>query len=87
MDKPVRVDFNTLDYNEIKTLSENLSPEGELYKMTGGEIDILNERIHKIVNENIEDKKLFSNMMRLKSHLTLAEEHVKEREQKYKTLG
>jgi hypothetical protein len=53
--------------------------------MSSFELELLDERIDKIVNADGEDEKLFAKLMRLKSHASLVGEYAKKR-QKLKVM-
>jgi hypothetical protein len=72
--------FNNPSYKAILRLSENPTPEEELYTMTFWELEVLNERIKDIANENSDDKKLFEKLMRLKLQSTLMGESARKRD-------
>jgi len=52
--------------------------------MTFWELEVLNERIKDIANENIDDKKLFAKLIRLKLHSTLIGESARKRDGEYR---
>ena len=76
--------FNNPSYTAILRLSENPTPEEELYTMTFWELEVLNERIKDIANENSDDKKLFEKLMRLKLQSTLMGESARKRDGEYR---
>ena len=65
------LEFNRLTFEGIMELIENPCPECELSKMTPKELEVLIERIDKIVREYPQDSKLFAKLMRLKSFAML----------------
>ena len=76
--------YNNPSYESILRLAENPTPEKELYTMTFLELEVLNERIKDIANENIDDKKLFVKLMRLKLSSTLIGESARKRDGEYR---
>lgn len=76
--------FNTPSFKAILRLSENPTPEEELYTMTFLELEVLNERIKNIANDNSDDKKLFEKLMRLKLQSTLMGESARKRDGEYR---
>lgn len=76
--------YNNPSYESILRLAENPTPEKELYTMTFWELEVLNERIKDIANENIDDKKLFAKLIRLKLHSTLIGESARKRDGEYR---
>ncbi|MEX0640230.1 MAG: hypothetical protein WD018_03280 [Nitrosopumilaceae archaeon] len=76
--------FNNPSYESILRLSENPTAEEELYTMTFWELEVLNERIKDITNENIDDRKLFAKLMRLKLQSTLMGESARKRDGEYR---
>ena len=63
--------FNRLTFEGILELADNPCPSCEINKMSPNEIQVLNERIDKLVSENPEDQKLYAKLMRLKSFAML----------------
>ncbi len=78
------LEFNRLTYDGIRELAANPCPECELEKMSSFELEVLDERIDKITHADGEDKKLFANLMRLKSHASLVGGYAKKRDKEYR---
>jgi hypothetical protein len=65
------LEFPKLTYKGILELAENPCPTCELSKMSSYELNVLNERIDKVIKDNLIDQKLFAKLMRVKSFLML----------------
>ena len=78
------LEFNKLTYDGILELAANPCPECELGKMSGYELDVLNERIDKIAHAEGENEKIFAILMRLKSHTTLVGKYARKRDKEYR---
>jgi len=65
--------------NELINLGKMRDPESELYKMSYWEIEMIKERIEELVHAENDDN-LFSILMRLKSHIMLVEDWIREQE-------
>ena len=65
------LEFPKLTYQGIIDLAENPCPTCELNKMSPYELNVLNERIDKVIKDNLKDEKLFAKLMRVKSFLML----------------
>jgi len=65
--------------NQLIKLAKLQDPEPELYKMPYSGLEWIKEKIDEIVHEENDDE-LFSILMRLKSHIMVAEDWVREQE-------
>ena len=65
--------------NELVKIGKMRDPETELYEMSSYEIEFIKRKIVELVlSEN--DDELFSTLMRLKSHIMIVEDFVREKE-------
>jgi len=76
--------FNNLRYEDILRLSENPTPEEELYNMIYGELEVLNDCIDKIAHESEDDEIFFAKLMRLRSHAVLVRDNARKRDEEYR---
>lgn len=65
------LEFPKLTLQGILDLAENPCPTCELSKMSSYELNVLSERIDKIIQDNLIDERLFAKLMRVKSFLML----------------
>lgn len=63
--------FPKLTFEGIIDIAKNSCPEYELTRMSPKELDVLIERIDKIVREYSDETKLYAKLMRLKSFAML----------------
>ena len=67
--------------NELVRMGKMRDPETELYEMSSYEIEFIKRKIVELVfSEN--DDALFSTLMRLRSHIMIVEDYVREKELK-----
>jgi len=65
--------------NELIKFGKMRDPETELYEMSSYEIEFIKQKIVELVlSENDDD--LFSTLMRLKSHIMIVEDSIREKE-------
>ena len=64
---------------ELIILAKMQDPEPELYKMSYGQIERIKEKIEQLVNDENDDS-LFSILMRLKSHIMIVEDWVRDQD-------
>lgn len=76
--------------SELIKLAKLQDPEAELYKMTYWDIRKIKDKIEKLAHIGNDDK-LFSILMKLKSHIMLTEDWIREEEvskiKKYSTIA
>ena len=70
---------NVTAKNQLIKLAKLQDPEAELYKMPYLGLEWIKEKIDEIVHEENDDQ-LFSILMRLKSHIMIVEDWVREKE-------
>jgi len=68
--------MKTITTQELIKLAKIQDPESELYKMSYADISAIKEKIEKIIHQE-KDEKLFSSLMRLKSHVKTCESHIR----------
>jgi len=65
--------------NELIRVGKMRDPETELYELSSYEIEFIKQKIEELVlSENDDD--LFSTLMRLKSHIMIVEDSIREKE-------
>ena len=65
--------------SELIKLAKMQDPESELYKMTYWDIRKIKDKIEKLVHTENDDR-LFSILMKLKSHIMITEDWIREQE-------
>ena len=68
--------MKTITTQELVKLAKIQDPEPELYKMSYADISAIKEKIEKITHQEKNDR-LFSILMRLKSHVMICEDYIR----------
>jgi len=68
--------MKTITTHELVKLAKIQDPETELYKMSYGDISAIKDKIEKVIHEEKDDR-LFSILMRLKSHVMICEDWIR----------
>ena len=68
--------MKTITAQELVKLAKIRDPEPELYKMSYADISAIKEKIEKIIHQEKDDR-LFSILMRLKSHVMICEDYIR----------
>jgi hypothetical protein len=68
--------MKTITTQELVKLAKIRDPEPELYKMSYADISAIKEKIEKIIHQEKDDR-LFSILMRLKSHVMICEDYIR----------
>ena len=76
--------FDNLSNEAILQLLDKLTLNEDLYTMTFGELECVNNNIVKIAHIYQDDKKLCEKLMRLKSITSLVGENAKKRDEEYR---
>lgn len=76
--------FDNLSNEAILQFLEKLPLNEELYTMTFGELEVVNNNIDKIAHIYHDDEKLCEKLMRIKSLTRLVGEYAKKRDEKYR---
>lgn len=76
--------FDNLSNEATLRLLEKLPLKEELYAMTYGDLEVVNNSIDKMAHIYQDDEKLCVNLMRLKSLTSLVGEYAKKRDEEYR---
>jgi len=76
--------FHNLSNEAILQLLDKLTLNEDLYTMTFGDLECVNNNIDKIAHIYQDDKKLCEKLMRLKSITSLVGENAKKRDEEYR---
>jgi len=68
--------MKTITIHELLRLGKIQDPKPELYAMSCGDISAIKDKIEKIIHEE-EDDRFSSVLMRLKSHVIIAEDSIR----------
>jgi len=71
--------MKTITTHELLRLAKIQDPEPELYKMSYANILAIKDKIEKVIHEEKDDR-FFSILMRLKSHVMIAEDGIRYKE-------
>jgi hypothetical protein len=78
------LDFPKLNDSDIIQLSKNSNADVELYKLTFGELQLLNEKIEKMAKKYQDNFQIFSDLMQLKTHSIHIANYARKRDQEYR---
>jgi hypothetical protein len=68
--------MKTITTSELLRLAQIQDPESELYKMSYADISAIKDGIEKVINQTKDDR-VFSILMRLKSHVMICEDWIR----------
>lgn len=69
--------MKTITIHELLRLAKIQDPKPELYAMSYGDISAIKDKIEKIIHEEEDDRFSSSILMRLKSHVIIAEDRIR----------